>query len=87
MNAYWLTAIIFMVLVGTTCALLIKHWPPLRDSNDIEFVWGCAFVLTVVCGLVWPAFIVIAIIVFAIWLLYTAINKLINKRKGNKDAS
>ncbi|QFR59757.1 hypothetical protein VBApiPXC38_70 [Acinetobacter phage VB_ApiP_XC38] len=87
MNAYWLVTIIFMILIGTTCALLIKHYPPLRDSRETEFIWFCAFVLTVVGGLVWPIVIIGGTIVFLIWLLYSTVDKFINKRKGNNDAS
>ena len=87
MNAYWLVAIIFMVLIGTTCALLIKHYPPFCDSNETEFIWFCAFILTVVGSLVWPIVIIGGTIVFLIWLLYSTVDKFINKRKGNNDAS
>lgn len=87
MNVYWLVAIIFMVLIGTACALLIKHYPPLRDSSETEFIWFCAFVLTVVGGFIWPLVIIAGIIGFLIWFLYTSVDKIINKRKGKKDAS
>lgn len=87
MNAYWLVACIFMVLVGTTCALLIKHGPPLRDNNEFEFTCFIAFVITFIGGLIWPVALLVGAMCFVVWFLYSRINKIIIKRKGKKDAS
>lgn len=82
MNVYWLTALVFMVIVGTVCALTIKHYKPLHDVEEIGLIWFCAAILTVFGGLMWPLVIVVTCILFMIWVLYSVANKFINKRKG-----
>lgn len=82
MNAYWLIALVFMVIIGTVSALIIKHYKPLRDVEEIGLIWFCAAILTVFGGVMWPLVSVVGCILTMIWILYSVANKFINKRKG-----
>lgn len=82
MNAYWLTALVFMVIIGTACALTIKHYKPLRDVEEVGLVWFCSAILTVFGGVMWPLVLLATCILSMIWVLYSVANKFINKRKG-----
>lgn len=83
MNAYWLVAIIYMILLGTATCVFYKR-KNVDTSEPIVWVLSAFIVLVLSC--MWPITTVGIFITSCIYFLNKRVNKWLDSR-GKKDAS